>query len=80
MRTGHQRKTERIMIESSHAEMMRRRCHDLIMACTHEANIIDAIALSCYQQGLMDAFQVLEHRPTLPEELRALEAAEAPHV
>jgi hypothetical protein len=63
--------TETIQIPESTAIMIRHRCADLVRRSMYDTNIIDSIALSCYAQGLADAFQVIEHRPSLIEELRA---------
>jgi hypothetical protein len=57
-------------IPAETAEMIRRRCADIVRACMYEPNIIDAIVLSCYGQGLQDALQVIEQRPMLLEELQ----------
>ena len=54
--------TERIDIPAATADMIRRRCDDLIRASMYAENIIDSVALSCYHQGLLDAFQVIKHR------------------
>jgi hypothetical protein len=60
--------TERVEIPAATAEFIRLRCHDLVLACMHDPNIIDSLVLSCYHQGLADSLQVFEQSA----ELRAI--------
>ncbi len=65
--------TERVEIPSEMADMIRRRCAGLLRACSYEPNILDAFMLSCYQQGMMDAMQVIEQKPMFLSEYFGLE-------
>jgi hypothetical protein len=62
--------TETIQIPESTAIMIRHRCADLVRRSMYDLNILDSIVLSCYAQGLADAFQVIEQRPEILQELR----------
>lgn len=64
--------TERIDVPEGAVALAERRTDDIIRACMYEPNIIRSIALSCYLQGLADGVQVVEQRPTLPQEIQAI--------
>ena len=58
------------------ANMMHERTRAIVRhCCLYEQNIIEAIALSCYLQGLIDGTQVAHERP---EVLRLLWDADDP--
>ena len=65
--------TERIEIPVATADMIRRRCEGLLKACMYEPNVLDALMLSCYQQGMMDAMQVIEQKPMFLSEYFGLD-------
>lgn len=45
-------------------EMIRNRVRAIVRhCCLYESNILDAVAMSCYHQGLIDGAQVCQQRP-----------------
>ena len=54
--------TEIVMVPRRFTAFMERRTHRIVRACFHESNVLRAIALSCYQQGLVDGFEAAQGR------------------
>jgi hypothetical protein len=52
------RDVETIYVTDEQADMMRRRCEGILRASTHNANVLDTLMLSCYQQGLVDGAEI----------------------
>jgi hypothetical protein len=72
--------TIREEVPEAFADMVERRCADLLRACTYEPNMLKSLILSCYLQGCLDALQVVEQRPGFLEAYLAITRQEEPPI
>lgn len=70
--------TERVELPEQLTVFAEHRIHDLLRACVHEPNMLRSLMLSCYLQGLADGAQVVEQRPEIIQELKAIRAGADP--
>lgn len=64
---------ETIDLPDEFANLADRRTDPIVRRTVWDHNIIQSIARSCYLQGVQDGVQVVEQRPTLLAELRAIQ-------
>lgn len=71
------RKPDDVRTEQIPAEMAAvalGRCAGFLRASTYDANMIESLMLSCYMQGLIDGWQVVDQRPELLQQLQEMHA------